>query len=203
MAEYLTPGVYVEEFDSGEPPLTNVSTSTVGFVGVTEKGPQFGVPVLVTNFASFRRIFGGYLSESEFGDYRYLAYAVSQFFTNGGSRCYIKRVVPNNATYSYNTEDASTAPLVVYAKDPGNWGNKITINTKPSSKAKTQVLEKVETANQIKYRVKNAQGFIAGDIVCSIEGDAKVYNKITSVDENMITFEEEFKNNIVDTSLIP
>ena len=55
MAEYLTPGVYVEEFDSAEPPMANVSTSTVGFIGVAEKGPQYGAPVLITNFASFRR----------------------------------------------------------------------------------------------------------------------------------------------------
>ena len=40
MAEYLSPGVYLEEFDSGPVPMAGVGTSTVGFVGVAEKGPE-------------------------------------------------------------------------------------------------------------------------------------------------------------------
>ncbi len=142
MAEYLTPGVYVEEFNSSEPPMSSVSTSTAGFIGITEKGPQYGTPILITNFASFRRIFGGYLTEREFGQYRYLTYAVNQFFTNGGSRCYIKRVVPSDASYSCSSEQS---PVVFYAKEPGEWGNKITITITESSQYKTQILEKVQS----------------------------------------------------------
>ena len=37
MPEYLSPGVYVEEFESGSRPMEGVSTSTAGFVGVAEK----------------------------------------------------------------------------------------------------------------------------------------------------------------------
>lgn len=156
MAEYLTPGIYVEEFDSAETPMASVSTSTAGFIGVTEKGPQYGVPVLITNFASFRRIFGNYLTEREFGEYRYLAYAVNQFFTNGGSRCYVKRVVPSDAFYSCSEEKA---PVIFYAKEAGEWGNKITITITESSQYKTQILEEVQS-NPYRYRVKNTQGFL-------------------------------------------
>lgn len=39
MAEYLSPGVYVEEFDSGPAPMQGVGTSTAGFIGLAEKGP--------------------------------------------------------------------------------------------------------------------------------------------------------------------
>ena len=38
MAEYLSPGVYVEEFESGMRPMEGVSTSTAGFIGMAEKG---------------------------------------------------------------------------------------------------------------------------------------------------------------------
>ena len=38
MAEYLHPGVYVEEHSSGVRPIEGVGTSTAGFVGVTAKG---------------------------------------------------------------------------------------------------------------------------------------------------------------------
>ena len=199
MAEYLTPGVYVEEFDSGEPPMTSVSTSTVGLIGVTEKGPQHGAPVLITNFASFYRIFGGYLTEEEFGSYRYLAYAVNQFFTNGGSRCYIKRVVPVDAAYSATKEDA---PVVFYAKQPGEWGNKITLTVTKSSRAKTQILQ--ESATPLpKYTVKNAQGFFPGDVVCITKGEMKEYNKVIDVDGAVLTMERAFSQNVTDTALIP
>ena len=64
MAEYLSPGVYVEEFDSGPTPMQGVGTSVAGFVGVTERGQVSGAPILVTGPAEFKRKFGGYLHES-------------------------------------------------------------------------------------------------------------------------------------------
>ena len=91
MAEYLSPGVYVEEYDSGATPMQGVSTSTAGFVGLAERGPTIGQPQLVTSFADYTRIYGGYLSKAGYGDARYLPYAVEQFFMNGGARAYIMR----------------------------------------------------------------------------------------------------------------
>ena len=68
MPEYLSPGVYVEEFDSGPTPMQGVSTSVVGFIGLAEKGPVIGNPVLITSVADFSRKFGGYLPTSKFGE---------------------------------------------------------------------------------------------------------------------------------------
>ena len=59
MAEYLSPGVYVEEFESGMRPMEGVSTSTAGFVGMAEKGKVVGTPEFVSSFADFTRKFGG------------------------------------------------------------------------------------------------------------------------------------------------
>ncbi len=92
MAEYLSPGVYVEEFEMGPRPMEGVSTSTCGFVGLAERGAVVGAPELVTNIADFRRKYGSYLSENQFGEYRFLSYGVEAFFNNGGSRAYIMRV---------------------------------------------------------------------------------------------------------------
>ena len=39
MPEYLAPGVYVEEIDTGSKPIEGVSTSTAGMIGVTERRP--------------------------------------------------------------------------------------------------------------------------------------------------------------------
>lgn len=114
MAEYLSPGVYVEEFDSGSKPMEGVGTSTAGFIGLAERGPIEGLPQLVTNFSDFKRKYGGYLSENEFGEYRFLAYAVEHFFINGGARCYISRVAPSDAkcasaTHSIGEQGGSCA----------------------------------------------------------------------------------------------
>jgi phage tail sheath protein FI len=92
MPEYLAPGVYVEEVDTGSKPIEGVSTSTAGVVGVTERGPV-NVPILVTSFGEFTRWFGGYLNPVEFEEHCYLPHAVEGFFTNGGKRLYVARVL--------------------------------------------------------------------------------------------------------------
>ncbi|MDR2908716.1 MAG: phage tail sheath family protein, partial [Oscillospiraceae bacterium] len=136
MAEYLSPGVYVEEFESGMQSMEGVGTSTAGFVGMAEKGPVAGTPVFLTSFADYRRTFGGYLSESACGPNRFLPYAVEQFFANGGSRCYVMRVAPADA----RSASAVMSAVSVSAKNPGKWGNNIRIVVTPTSKTKTQVI---------------------------------------------------------------
>jgi phage tail sheath protein FI len=91
MPEYLSPGVYIEEFESGGVPVAGVSTSTAGFIGLAQRGDVEGLPELVTSFADFQRKFGAYLPENQFGEYRYLSYSVEHFFINGGSRCFVMR----------------------------------------------------------------------------------------------------------------
>ena len=51
MREYLSPGVYVEEYDNSPRALEGAGTSTAGFVGLTERGPVTGEPVLITGFS--------------------------------------------------------------------------------------------------------------------------------------------------------
>lgn len=205
MAEYLSPGVYVEEFDSGSVPMQGVSTSTAGFIGLAEKGPVQGRPVLITSVAEFRRKFGGYLSENEFGNYRYLAYAVDQFFANGGSRCYVGRVVPHGSKEATNIIDAEERQILkIKAKNPGIWGNHISIIIAPSTKVKNQAVEMIEESDgNKKYRLKNGRDFQKGDIIVFNDGVSKVYNKVTKVDGNVVEFQEPFEQNVVDTNLLP
>src|SRR5688572_23134271 len=105
MPEYLHPGVYVEEVDAGPKPIEGVSTSTAGAVGVTERGPTTGKPVLCTSFAEFQRTFGDFLpvpdpaifnrwdlNQAEGGRWWLFPLAVKGFFDNGGQRLYVKRV---------------------------------------------------------------------------------------------------------------
>ena len=197
MAEYLSPGVYVEEFDSGASPMQGVSTSTAGFIGVAEKGLVKGAPVLITSQADFNRKFGGYLQESEFGEYRYLAYAVNHFFANGGSRAFVMRVAPSDAAVAKAGEEGT---IQISAKNPGVWGNAVSVSFAPSSKTRTQVLEDLGEGS---YRVKNAAGLEAGDIIALDGGDAPEYNVIKSVKDNIVTFEAAFSADPVDANLSP
>ena len=204
MAEYLSPGVYVEEFESGGKPMEGVGTSTAGFIGLAERGPVRGIPQLITNFADFKRNYGGYLSENEFGEYRFLAYAVEHFFINGGARCFVSRVAPQDAKCSEGyAPDKENAAVNFTAKNPGIWGDDIRIVVTPSSKAKTQILEVVDTADGKKYLVKNGAGFQPGDVVMYSGQDEMAYNRVTKNQDNFITFEKEFEQDVVDKNLLP
>ncbi len=204
MAEYLSPGVYVEEFDSGSKSMEGVGTSTAGFVGAAQRGPVGGAPQLITNAADFHRKYGGYLSESQFGVNRYLAYAVEHFFMNGGSRCFISRVAPSDAKSASGMLPASSPVLKITAKNPGAWGNDLRVRVTPASKAKTQILEKIELATgDIAWRVKKGVGFQVGDVVALSDGTDVVYNRITKAQDNVLEFEEPFDDTAVDTNLVP
>lgn len=204
MAEYLSPGVYVEEFDSGSKPMEGVSTSTAGFIGLAERGPAEGVPQLVTNPADFHRMYGGYLSENEFGEYRYLAYAVEHFFLNGGSRCFVSRVVPGDGSCAEGyAPSRDEAVLKITAKNPGAWGDNIRVIITPSSKAKTQILEIMDTPEGKKYLVKNSAGFHPGDVVMYTDQTTVIYNRIVKNRDNIISFQEEMDDSVVDQSLLP
>jgi len=203
MPEYLSPGVYVEEFDSGSKAMEGVGTSTAGFVGAAERGPVGGVPQLVTNPADFRRKFGGYLSESAFGNKRFLAYAVEHFFMNGGSRCFISRVCPTDAKSASGMLPAVNPVLKISAKNPGAWGNDLNIRISPASKAKTQILEKIKLPNGEAWRIKKNSGFQVGDIVSVSDGTNTIYNQVVKCQDNVLEFAEPFNDDVIDTKLVP
>ncbi len=202
MPEYLSPGVYVEEFESGGKPMEGASTSTGGFLGLAEKGPAEGLPELITNFGDFLRTFGGYLSENAFEEYRYLAYGVEHFFINGGSRCYVMRVIPPDAraATNYTEETQDSLVLKVTACNPGMWGDKLRLLFTPSSKAKTPILEVI---GDKEYRVKNSAGFNPGDIAVFNNGESKSVNRVLRAQDNVIELAEALQGDVVDMQLVP
>ena len=114
MPQYLSPGVYVEEVPSAIKPIAGVGTSTAGFIGIvadnvtmpllpgrtgkkadgTPEPNDFrrvasaGVPWLLTSWQEFKNSFG----DIQAGN-KTLAHAVYGFFNNGGTRCWVTRVV--------------------------------------------------------------------------------------------------------------
>lgn len=175
MAEYLSPGVYMEEFDSGVKAMEGVGTSTAGFVGMAQKGPIKGLPVLITSMADYQRRFGGYLSERAYGDQRFLPYAVEQFFNNGGSTCYVMRVCKEKDDTDAGKDGAATAQGILKAGDtalmtltaanPGAWGNNIRARLTPVLKNRVKI-DSWPAGEEKTCGVSSSDGYEAGDLVC-------------------------------------
>jgi uncharacterized protein len=140
MPDYLYPGVYVEEMDTGNKPIEGVSTSTVGFLGIAERGPL--QPTLITCFSDFTNAFGSYISDA-MGDH-YLAYAVEGFFQNGGQLCFVMRVAASASTSA--SLISSDGGMTVTAIGPGAWGNNIVVQTAPAGLQSNPYLFKVLVA---------------------------------------------------------
>lgn len=119
MPTYLSPGVYVEEIDSGSRPIEGVGTAVAAFIGLAEKGP-FNRPTLVSNWTQFTTAFGGSVEGA------CLAESVFAYFQNGGGNCYIVRIGDTGGSGSGSSTKAIAAAsqgvlanLRVLALDPG------------------------------------------------------------------------------------
>ncbi len=132
MAQYLAPGVYVEEVSFRAPSIEGVGTSTAAFAGPTLTGPIGQTPQLLTSFGDFQNIYGGYDNLAITGNTadpkntNYLALSVKGFFDNGGSDLYVSRIfVPASATDLgiASSGAATTSNVTVTARFPGEFGN--------------------------------------------------------------------------------
>jgi hypothetical protein len=109
-------------------PLKGLSTSTTGMVGVTERGPV-NVPILVTSYGEYVRWFGARLNAQLYSNsndpHCYLPQAVEGFFTNGGKRVFIVRVLDaaksqQASTFLFDRGTAASAPTRLLRRVPGN-----------------------------------------------------------------------------------
>jgi len=111
------PGVYVEDAAAGLRTIHGVDTSIAAFLGAALRGPV-NLPVEVRSFSEFEKCFGGLFAKSQMG------YAVRDFFSNGGTRALVVRLVPIDAA-------AADIPLKGFpagsllAASQGEWGNSL------------------------------------------------------------------------------
>ena len=93
MADYLSPGVFVEEVPTAAQIVPGVTTSNLGIIGYAARGPA-NQAVLIQSYEQFTRAFGGLVKES------FMPLSLAAFFANGGRRAYVVRVPPSDATAS-------------------------------------------------------------------------------------------------------
>jgi hypothetical protein len=129
MPEYLAPGVYTEEINTGPVPIEGVSTSTAGFVGLTERGPT--AVRMVTSFREFERWYGGAVDPDTVS---FLPFAAKGFFDNGGQRLFVARVARPNAVPSSTTLATNGAALVLRAIGPGNLDSRLFVRVLAASR---------------------------------------------------------------------
>lgn len=134
MPEYLSPGVYVEEIDTGPKPIEGVGTATPAFIGFTEKAQitervdgefitrdLLNRPQLITNWTQFTERFGGFASGA------YLPHAVYGYFLNGGTRCYVVSVKTMPKAQAALLNNEGKPQLVVQAKHAGLEGLRLRV----------------------------------------------------------------------------
>ncbi len=131
MPEYLSPGVYVEEVSAGPRPIEGVSTSTTGFVGLTERGPT--EPRLVTSWLDYQRWYGSFIPTST----SFLPFSAKGFFDNNGRRAFIARIVGDGALASSDALDTAggAQQLVATASGPGIWGDRVYVEVSDGSRS--------------------------------------------------------------------
>ena len=105
MPSYLSPGVYVEEVQSGARPIEGVGTAVAAFVGFAERGP-FHEPTLVANWNQYVQLFGGFVEG------HHLPHAVYGFFANGGGTAYVVRIGGASANGGRSTPAVPTPAVL-------------------------------------------------------------------------------------------
>ncbi|KQR00987.1 phage tail sheath subtilisin-like domain-containing protein [Deinococcus sp. Leaf326] len=98
MPEYLSPGVYIEEMSSGPRPIEGISTTTAAFIGFAPSGPA-NTPIFIANWSQYLETFGSREADGTVNPHMpgtYMSHSVYGYFNNGGTRCYITRIVPPN-----------------------------------------------------------------------------------------------------------
>lgn len=130
MAEYKTPGVYIEEIPKLPPSIASVETAIPAFIGYTEKAQLkepndlLNKPRRISSMLEYEQYFGGPQAETSIQvtidvtqpgkvdvqgkvltPSKYLMfYSLQLFFINGGGECYITSV----GDYSTNVIDMTT-----------------------------------------------------------------------------------------------
>jgi phage tail sheath protein FI len=183
MPEYYAPGIHIEKESRGERYLEIVKTDCAVFLGLTERGPV-RKPLRISSFNDFKNSFGSFLPGS------YLPYAVYGFFLNGGRECYIIRIA--HMTRRRNEEVIESASgniksleqkalYKVTASSGGTWGNRVSLEIRPSrKKIKTYPEQNLERSSR-NLRLANARHFVKGDIVSIKSGGNVEYVEVAGI----------------------
>jgi phage tail sheath protein FI len=179
MPTYLSPGVYVEEVQSGSRPIEGVGTAVAAFVGLAAQGP-FNEPRLVTNWAQFTSTFGEFMAGS------YLAHAVYGYFLNGGGACYVVRVGSEGAAPIARADvpsagDAGKPAFRVTALAAGPAGNDLSVDVAPAADGAEGAFKLV--VKQGGREVESFDNLTAGKGKANVATVVRAQSKLVAIEE--------------------
>ena len=174
------PGVYVVEKPSGVHTIAGVSTSIAAFFGQALEGPV-NKAVRLLSPLGFEKTFGKPHPDSE------LSTAVRMFFQNGGSDCYVVRLVKGGEKANVTLKNENEKDVLKFeAKEIGSWGNELRIEVD----YKTSQPE--ETFNLRIYRMDNEGNIKTVEELfnCSPDIDSpKFVSKLVKQKSNLVNCE--------------
>jgi len=132
MTDYSRPGVYINERLLAAPIASTGTANAAGAViGNFAQGPDS--VTLVTSWYDFVKRFGGYNNAFP------ATFGVGQFFQNGGSELYVRRVLHSDADAAAivvpHTSGGTDTMATVVAKDRGEEGNKLRVQFTAASRS--------------------------------------------------------------------
>lgn len=164
------PGLYIEELPNLAHTIVPAPTSITVFVGYAHpflgecaKNHRWREAIEIFNFSEYERMFGG-LFRSTFADSS-LAYAVNQFFLNGGSDCYVVALEPKYFLRTNLSTEEPIGPSTIIVDS----------NIKFTSKQLTDVTKMTITIGSVRKTVADND---TADIVISYGRSVETYRGV-------------------------
>ncbi len=193
-ADLRPPGVYPTMAEPVISPLQVADIRTVGFVGMSQKGP-IDQPTRINSWDEFVETYG-YTSE------HYLSDSVEAFFRNGGVRCYVVRVAhsvrdgetpgPSHAASSERViaDDWNKPVLRFQARSEGRWGNNIWVGLEHATGASALLTRDLDVGSGA-AEISTSRGFEVGALVRIYDRDNEDFVVLTEVSERAIKWGNE------------
>lgn len=178
---YRTPDLYFEKPTVVHRELKRAPIDATAFLGFTTRGPV-NEPVRITTWKGFEAVFGGF-------DPAYLLpQTVFSFLSNGGREAVVVRIAKQDAgdggarCSETTLRDLYGRPtLVVRAKDPGRWGDRVKVRVGRASRPpKTRLLAPL-AAGATEAEVELTRGFEPGAVLRIAHGARNEYVTLTEV----------------------
>ena len=180
------PGVYIEEIPSGVRTITGVATSITAFIGRAEKG-SVNVATLINSFGDYERTFGGLQMYSP------MAFAVRDYYLNGGSQAVIVRLFKNDGTTtaekSIVTISFSSTDVKLEAASEGLWGRNLRATLDWNVSAASATALGVTAGDLFNLTVKDlVTGAVESFRNLTLIASARRVDKILATDSKLVRF---------------
>jgi phage tail sheath protein FI len=173
------PGIYIQELASNTHTIAAAPTSVTVFVGYVHPfltpTANFGQALEIFSFSDYERLFGGFYQSSAIDCN--VAYAVNEFFVNGGTDAYVVGLQP--ASYFQANGSPFSPPLAVTAAT----------TTIPVGAGTGIVFTAVQPTDALPINIiiNNVQNGTTADLSLTYGGTTEIYRKISLLPQTNVS----------------